>query len=46
MHEKRRLMNGMMEMRKRVALMVGGSRGIGRQVAIDLARKGYAGQST
>ncbi|KAI9756847.1 MAG: hypothetical protein M4579_003683 [Chaenotheca gracillima] len=27
---------------KRVALVVGGSRGIGRQIAIDLARDGYA----
>lgn len=28
---------------KQVALIVGASRGIGRQVAIDLARNGYAG---
>ncbi|KAL9086595.1 MAG: hypothetical protein Q9165_007038 [Trypethelium subeluteriae] len=28
---------------KKVALIVGASRGIGRQVAIDLARNGYAG---
>lgn len=28
---------------KPVALVVGASRGIGRQVAIDLARHGYAG---
>lgn len=30
--------------RKQVALIVGASRGIGRQVAIDLARNGYAGE--
>ena len=29
-------------MAKKVALVVGGSRGIGRQIAIDLARNGYA----
>lgn len=28
---------------KEVALVVGASRGIGRQVAIDLARSGFAG---
>jgi NAD(P)-dependent dehydrogenase (short-subunit alcohol dehydrogenase family) len=27
----------------KVALVVGASRGIGRQVAIDLAKNGYAG---
>jgi NAD(P)-dependent dehydrogenase (short-subunit alcohol dehydrogenase family) len=31
---------------KQVALIVGASRGIGRQIAIDLAREGYAGKST
>lgn len=30
--------------RKQVALVVGASRGIGRQVAIDLAKNGYAGK--
>lgn len=29
---------------KPVALVVGASRGIGRQVAVDLARNGYAGE--
>jgi NAD(P)-dependent dehydrogenase (short-subunit alcohol dehydrogenase family) len=29
---------------KKVAVIVGASRGIGRQVAIDLARNGYAGK--
>lgn len=29
-----------------VALIVGASRGIGRQVAIDIAANGYAGMST
>ena len=28
----------------KVALVVGASRGIGRQVAIDLAKNGYAGK--
>jgi NAD(P)-dependent dehydrogenase (short-subunit alcohol dehydrogenase family) len=32
--------------KKPVALVVGASRGIGRQIAIDLARNGYAGEST
>lgn len=31
------------ESKKQVALVVGASRGIGRQIAIDLAREGYAG---
>ena len=30
---------------KQVAIVVGASRGIGRQVAIDLAKNGYAGKS-
>lgn len=30
-------------MGKPVALVVGASRGMGRQVAVDLARNGYAG---
>ncbi|OLN85821.1 Hydroxysteroid dehydrogenase-like protein 2 [Colletotrichum chlorophyti] len=30
---------------KRVALVVGASRGIGRQIAIDLARNGYSGMN-
>jgi hypothetical protein len=30
---------------KPVALVVGASRGIGRQVAVDLARNGYTGSS-
>lgn len=34
-----------MATQKQVALVVGASRGIGRQVAIDLARNGYAGKS-
>lgn len=29
---------------KQVALVVGASRGIGRQVAVDLAKNGYAGK--
>jgi NAD(P)-dependent dehydrogenase (short-subunit alcohol dehydrogenase family) len=29
---------------KQVALFVGASRGIGRQVAIDLAKNGFAGK--
>jgi hypothetical protein len=32
--------------KKPVALVVGASRGIGRQVAIDLANNGYAGMSS
>ena len=31
------------ELQKQVDLVVGASRGIGRQVAIDLAKAGYAG---
>ncbi len=34
-----------MTAQKQVALVVGASRGIGRQVAIDLAKNGYAGIS-
>lgn len=30
---------------KQVAIVVGGSRGIGRQIAIDLAKNGYNGRS-
>ncbi len=30
---------------RKVALVVGASRGIGRQVAIDLAKDSYAGES-
>lgn len=33
-------------MAKPVALVIGASRGIGRQVAIDLAKNGYAGISS
>lgn len=29
---------------QQVALVVGASRGIGRQIAIDLAKEGYAGK--
>jgi len=32
-----------MQSGKQVALVIGASRGIGRQIAIDLAREGYAG---
>ena len=32
-----------MPSQKQVALVVGASRGIGRQVAIDLAKNGYTG---
>jgi NAD(P)-dependent dehydrogenase (short-subunit alcohol dehydrogenase family) len=31
---------------KQVAIVVGASRGIGRQVAIDLAKNGYRGSRT
>jgi NAD(P)-dependent dehydrogenase (short-subunit alcohol dehydrogenase family) len=33
-----------MASKQQVALVVGASRGIGRQVAIDLATEGYAGK--
>jgi NAD(P)-dependent dehydrogenase (short-subunit alcohol dehydrogenase family) len=33
-----------MALQNQVALVVGASRGIGRQVAIDLAKSGYAGK--
>jgi NAD(P)-dependent dehydrogenase (short-subunit alcohol dehydrogenase family) len=29
---------------RQVALVVGASRGIGRQIAVDLAKEGYAGE--
>lgn len=29
---------------KKVALVVGASRGLGRQIAIDLAKNGYSGK--
>lgn len=34
-----------MSAQKPVALVVGASRGIGRQVAIGLSKEGYAGKS-
>lgn len=42
--ERRELLHITMPSYKEVAIVVGASRGIGRQIAVDLAQDGYAGK--
>lgn len=43
-HSARGAISTMASSNEKVALVVGASRGIGRQIAIDLAKNGYAGE--